>query len=100
VLAVWNYAGAQVATGPSRDYTIQLKGSQRFKAAKLQVLDDQHGSAMTAWAKLGSPQYPSFAELKELRQAGGLPAPTSIPVKNGQIKITLPIHGLALLELK
>ena len=100
VIAFWNYAGAQVSTGPSRDYTIQLKGAKRFKTAQLQVLDDQHGSAMTAWEKLGSPQYPSFAELKALRQAGQLPPPTAVPIQSGQIKVTLSIHGLALVELK
>jgi hypothetical protein len=49
---------------------------------------------------MGSPQYPTPAELQALRQAAQLPAPEKQNVSDGRLLVALPAHGLAVIELK
>jgi xylan 1,4-beta-xylosidase len=49
---------------------------------------------------MGSPQYPTQKQIQELRQAAELPAPERQSLKNGELKLTLPAHGLAVIEVK
>jgi xylan 1,4-beta-xylosidase len=49
---------------------------------------------------MGSPRYPSQAQLQELRRATELQAPETRAIEHGELTLTLPGHGLALVELK
>jgi hypothetical protein len=49
---------------------------------------------------MGGQRYPTQKEIRELRQAADLPAPETARVDRGEITITLPSHGLAVIELK
>jgi hypothetical protein len=49
---------------------------------------------------MGGPRYPTQKEIQELRRAADLPGPETERVDRGEITITLPSHGLAVIELK
>ena len=49
---------------------------------------------------MGSPRYPTVAQLKTLRAAAELAAPEDVALKDGALSIPLPSHGLAVIELK
>jgi hypothetical protein len=49
---------------------------------------------------MGKPRYPSMKQIEELRHAADLPSPQTRRIKDGELSITLPSHGLALIELK
>jgi len=100
VLAVWHYTGAQVSTGVDETYVVQLNGWTHRTAASVLYLDDTRGSAMTLWEKMGSPTNPSFNQLKQLQAAGQLAAPVRVALRGNTLTLRLPIHGLALVELK
>jgi len=98
VLAVWNYAPPEQAGSP-RTVTLRLKGTNT-KRALVSRLDHDHGDFHSAYEKMGSPRYPTQAQIQELRRATELPAPETRVIENGELTFTLPGQGLALIELK
>ncbi len=98
VLAIWNYAPPDQA-GSSRTFALRLKGA-KAKHALISLLDHDHGDVHPTWERMGKPRYPSMKQIEELRRAANLPSPETGRIKDGELRITLPSHGLALIELK
>jgi len=63
-------------------------------------VDHDHGDVRPAYAKMGSPQYPTKVQIEALRKAAQLPAPETRALKNNELTLTLPAQALALIELK
>ncbi|MGH7996818.1 MAG: GH39 family glycosyl hydrolase, partial [Opitutaceae bacterium] len=97
-IAVWHYAPPRAA-GPDREYDIEMRGWKGADTARVQILDAHHGSALGAWNRMGSPAYPSQEQERELQESAKLPAPTSVNLTNGTLKLFLPVHALALVQL-
>ncbi|MHB1558841.1 MAG: GH39 family glycosyl hydrolase [Isosphaeraceae bacterium] len=95
VVAVWNYAEPN-ASGPPRDFELRFSAGT---LAEVTILDDQHGSAITEWRKLGQPDFPSREQQRALRDAGKLPASRRMPIDNGVLRLSLSPHALALIEV-
>ena len=92
VVAVWSY------TSPK---TIQLKfADNKARRATIYRVDRDHGDPHPAYEKLGSPRYPTQAQLKEIRQSTELPAPESRRIEHAELTIELPANGLAVIEIK
>jgi hypothetical protein len=49
---------------------------------------------------MGSPRYPTEAQIAALRQAAHLQASESRALRNGELTLTLPSYGLAVVTLK
>ena len=98
VIAVWNYASPE-HVGTSRTFTLQFVGT-RFKHASISRVDPDHGDVQAAYQKMGAPRYPTQAQIQELKGAGVLPAPEARSVKRGELTLTLPSYGLALVEVR
>jgi hypothetical protein len=49
---------------------------------------------------MSTPRYPTLSQIQELRRASELPEPETIELKANQLTLTLPAHGLVLIELK
>ena len=98
VLAVWNYAPPGPG-GSGKTITLELKGTPPKKIVISRV-DRDHGDVRPLYEKMGSPRYPTPKQIRELRQAAELPAPEKRGLKNGQLTLTLPPQGLAVIELK
>jgi xylan 1,4-beta-xylosidase len=62
-------------------------------------LDADHGSLMKAYAAMGSPAFPTPAQVQSLRHSAQLPAPESLSIQNGRIELRLPPSALALIEV-
>jgi len=75
---------------------------QNTSASKMQVmrLDSAHGDVHTAYEAMGSPRYPTQAQIEKLRAAAKLSAPETLAMKNGSVTLNIPAHGLVLLEVK
>ncbi len=98
VMAVWNYAPPEHA-GVARTFTLQFPGNP-FKHALISRVDPDHGDVHAAYETMGAPRYPNPAQIQELKKAAELPAPEARKLKNGNLSLTLPSYGLALVELK
>jgi len=98
VLAVWNYAPPEQSGSP-RTITLRLKGASA-KQAVVSRLDHDHGDVHSTYEKMGSPRYPSQAQIQELRRAADLPPPETRTLEHGELTLTLPGQALLLIELK
>jgi xylan 1,4-beta-xylosidase len=97
VLAVWNYAPPEKEGAP-RTFTLRFKGT-RASEAQVSVVDPQHGDMRPTYLKMDSPRYPTQAQIEELRKAAQLPPPETRPLSNGELTLTLPSYGLAVVTL-
>lgn len=97
-LAVWNYAQPD-AKGTSKTMTLRFK-SLNAKQASILMVDPDDGDSRTSYEKMGSPRYPTQAQLQELRQAAMLKPPAIQKISDGELTLALSPHELALIELK
>jgi xylan 1,4-beta-xylosidase len=97
VLALWNYADVG-ATAPLRRVTLVLTHSEA-RSASVQMLDPGHGNVGVAYRQMGSPRYPTPAQLARLRAAAALPAPAVRPLDGGRLDLDIPSDGLMLVTL-
>jgi len=98
VMAVWNYAPPG-KSGAAKEVTLQFKGFDPRRAA-ISLVDSEHGDSQTAYVKMGSPRYPTRTQIGELRQAGDLQPAHIEEVTGRQLRLSIPAHGLAVIELK
>jgi len=98
IVAVWNYSPPE-QPGPSRSITLKFKGIQA-KEAWISTADPEHGDVHSAYEKMGSPQYPTSAQLGELRKTAILSAPVKQELTNGELTLTLSTYGLAVIRLE
>jgi xylan 1,4-beta-xylosidase len=98
VLAVWNYATEPSA--PAKTFTLRFESLGGNKEAYIHHVDRDHGDPRPTYEKMGSPRYPTMAQLAELRKATVLPAPEMQKLKNHELTLEIPAQGLAVIELK
>jgi xylan 1,4-beta-xylosidase len=97
-IAAWNLFLPEEA-GTPKTMTLRFKGVQA-SAAKVTIVDKDHGSPLPLYEKQGRPASPTIAQIEALRKAAALPASKSYTLKNGSLSLTLEPHALALIELK
>jgi xylan 1,4-beta-xylosidase len=98
VVAVWNYAPPE-KPGASKSITLKFKGVQAAQAS-ISVADPVHGDIHPAYERMGSPIYPTPPQIRDLRRAAELTAPELRPLRNGELNLTVPSYGLAVVSLK
>jgi xylan 1,4-beta-xylosidase len=98
VVAVWNYAPPE-GGGAAKQVTLEF---QHVKAKQVAIwrVDGEHGDVRAAYAKMGSPRYPTQAQLAELRKAAALGAPEGRKVEGGKLSVEMPAQGLAVIEVE
>jgi xylan 1,4-beta-xylosidase len=97
-LAIWNYAPPG-EPGLARTITLRFENTKR-QVATISRLDHEHGDFHSVYEKMSSPRYPTPPQIQELRRASELPEPETLKLKGDELTLTLPAHGLALIELK
>ncbi len=109
VLALWNYAppdgtGAAYTPpgppGPSKSFAIEVKGLRAGARAMVWRVDSDHGNVVSTFDAMGRPAYPSREQLAKLRTAAKLDLPASVTLKVGKLRLDVPAHGLAVVELR
>jgi len=98
VVAVWNLVPPDQQGSP-RTVTLEFQNAKVHRASISRV-DDTYGNTLAAYVKMGSPRYPTEAQVRQLNRESALPAPESASLKNNRLTLTLPVNGFALLELK
>jgi xylan 1,4-beta-xylosidase len=111
-ILVWNLADVPQAAGipgarmertvhgQSHRYDITLRGARAGQAVRVSYVDQARGSPLPKWRELGSPQYPTPAQLAEIRSASETAAPEMHALgPAGSLSLELPPEGVALLEL-
>jgi xylan 1,4-beta-xylosidase len=97
-IAVWNLFLPEEAGSP-KTVTLHFKGLSNAKAARVTIVDKQHGSPLPLYQQFGAPPSPTQAQIVQLRKAAALPAPLTHAITNRSLTITLQPHALALIEI-
>jgi len=97
VIALWNYV-APGAGGAPVTVSLQLR-HLAARSARVLRLDAGNGDVSGAYQRMGSPTYPTPAQLQQLLKAATLPPPQEVPIVNERLSITLPPLGLATVEI-
>ncbi len=97
VIALWNYSAPDQTAEPRR-FELNFSGS-RARQASMWRVDDDHGDVRKAYLEMKSPASPTASQIKTLQQAGELGNPEAVAVKDHLLEVTVPSHGLALVEL-
>jgi xylan 1,4-beta-xylosidase len=92
-IAVWNYAPPGEAGAP-RQVKIALEGWTGTPRVHVEIVDRDHGDALTAWRGLGSPAFPTPRQYEQLRRAAASTLKLDTPT------FDLPAQGLALVEVQ
>jgi len=98
VVAVWNYAPPN-QSADTKTVTLQFKGGGMARRAAIWRVDEKHGDAHAAYEAMGSPPDPTVAQIVALRKAAQVPSVERRKLHNGELTITIPAHGLALIEV-
>jgi len=113
VIAAWNLVEPD-ATGADKTVTFELRNLGAFRAntrhgltmeiagtkATARRVDMTHGDTLDAWKKMGSPKYPSQAQIEALRKASDPGPAEDVPIRDHKLTLTLPPMGLAVIEVK
>lgn len=99
VVAAWNLFEPEQA-GIPKQVVLRVKNMSGRRRMTIYRLDRDHGSLHPAYERMGRPRYPTPAQLQELRKAGELPRPEVRNVTGGEFRLTLPPHGLAVVEIR
>jgi xylan 1,4-beta-xylosidase len=92
-IAVWNYA-APGESAPAKQVHIAVEGWNGNPRFHVEVVDADHGSALSAWRRMGQPASPTEKQYQQLRQyATGTQ-------QSDKDTFTLLSPGLALVEVR
>jgi len=97
-VAVWNLFLPEEAGSP-KTFTLHFSGVKAGKTVRTTIVDKGHGSPLPAYEKMGRPQFPSRQQIEALRKAAAMPTAQEQVLKNGEMKLTLQPHSLALIEV-
>jgi xylan 1,4-beta-xylosidase len=104
VVAVWNLvAPEQLSSNPSgttKSVVIKIKNFGGARRAHISRSDAEHGDPRPIYEKVGSPVYPTQAQLQKLREPAAPGKPEVQELKDGELSVTLPANGLAVIAVK
>ena len=98
VIAAWNLVEPG-AGGADKTIAFALKGVSNDARATIRRADASHGDTLDAWKKMGSPKYPTAAQIAALRKASAMGSPQVESLRGSRFTLTLPPMGLAVVEI-
>ena len=110
VLALWNYA-EPIGTGPTytlphgpagpaRTFALHLDHVPGDAAVSVLRVDFDHGNALKLFDEMGRPAGSlTQAQVRQLKAAGAMAPAEQQRLKDGNLRITVPAQGLAVLEV-
>jgi len=107
VIALWNYAPPDgtgehyttPSTGATREFVVRVRGLQTLAHATVWRVDADHGNVVRTFDAMGRPPFPSRQQIAALRAGARLPAPQVVALRAGALRLTVPAHGLAVVEI-
>ena len=98
VIAAWNLVDPGQPGNPM-GIEFEIKGVPRNSRVELSRADGQHGNTLAAYRKMGSPIYPTRAQVGEMNRVAEESKPESLRLTGGMVKVEIPVNGLVLLEI-
>src|SRR6266478_4399055 len=97
-IAAWNLFLPEDPGSP-KTIILHFKGLPQAGTAHVTIVDQEHGSPLAAYDKMGQPPSPTTSQIEELRKAAALPVAQTYSIINGSLTLKLQPHALALIEM-
>ena len=99
VIAAWNLVEPG-AIGPDKTFSIDLKGIAKSAKVSIRRVDAAHGDTLAAWDKMGKPKYPAQEQIAALKKASEIGPAEVRSLHDGELTLSVPQKGLALIEVR
>lgn len=97
-IAIWNLSPPD-RPGLAQSYDLGFTGLIPPSGVRGSRIDTDHSNTLAAYARMGTPLYPTEAQVRQLNMETALEPPRSMPLKKGHLLLTLPVNGFVLLEV-
>jgi xylan 1,4-beta-xylosidase len=98
-IAAWNLVDPDKQGGP-KSMEITFSHVPPNAEVSIQRVDEDHGNALKKFVALGSPRYPTPAQVKEMNDASALPPPEQTKLTNGKLSLQLKRNALLLITIR
>ena len=100
VIALWNYVEPD-QKGAVKKFRLIFDnlGLNGAEVSENRV-DDQHSNTLAAYRSIGSPRYPTEAQVQKMNSMTALEPPHTRPLKTNQVDLEVAPNALVLLEVK
>ncbi|MGB7267825.1 MAG: glycosyl hydrolase family 39, partial [Terracidiphilus sp.] len=99
VIALWNLVNPG-DSGTNRSVHLEFRHIPSHSQAVVYRLDDTHEDTLGAYRAMGSPTYPSLAQVKQLWQVAKIVPAEKTKIQKDALTLDLPPQGLAIIEVK
>jgi len=97
-IALWNLVDPG-KSGTEENVDLVFQGVPANATVTINQVDAVHGNPIPTYHAMGSPQYPTLEQVKQLNAASALPKPTQQHLDGDHLDIRLSVNALVLLEL-
>lgn len=97
-IAAWNLVDPD-KKGSARSVEFEIRGVRPDSEVRVRRADSEHGNTLGAYQGMGSPQYPTEAQVRELNRVADTVSIQNLRLSEGSIKLEVPVNGLVLLEV-
>jgi xylan 1,4-beta-xylosidase len=100
-IALWNLASvdAPAESISVHHVTLRMAGVTPNATLSMQQVDADHGNVMSAYVAMGSPRYPTRAQVQQLNAASALSTPEHLTLRDGTVTLDLKPNELVLLRV-
>lgn len=98
VIAAWNLVDPD-RKGTARKVEFEIHGVKLDSAVRVSRADAEHGNTLAAYKNMGSPRYPTQAQVRELNRVAEESSAQELRLSHGAIRLELPVNGIVLLEI-
>ena len=92
-----NYTPQSSPPGESKTFVVHFTHLDRVHEAVLLRVDETHGNSLALFNQLGRPEDLTQDQTVQLQKAGAMAPPEHLKIQGGEVTVTVPPYGLALL---
>jgi xylan 1,4-beta-xylosidase len=98
VIVAWNLVDPD-KTGGEHSVEFEIHGVPSGSRVRVSRADSKHGNTLAAYKSMGSPRYPTRAQVNELNRVAETAPIENLRLSKSVIMLQLPVNGLLLLEV-
>ena len=98
VVALWNVVDPD-RSGTAVEFNLRISHVNPASPVLVRRVDATHGNVLPAYAAMGSPRYPTRQQIAQLNRSSATGAPQRLTLHGGELRLSVPVNGLALLEI-
>jgi len=99
IVAAWNLVDPD-KKGNAEGFEFRISGVAPQSAVRVTRADAEHGNTLAAYKRMGSPRYPTRAQVGQLNRVADENTSEDVHLTNGAIRLEVPVNGVVLLEVR